>query len=443
MPKFTYEDTQTGKTLTLDRETEPSESELNQLFAVQQPAAQQPAARPVEQPMAKPAMVPDSAMQFLPQAAPASQRVPAAELELMSGGFPAAPKAPVPQRPTQTDAIRKAVELSGGGAFGMPTVSQIAQIYFNMQNEYDHAIKPVDKSERDKAFEIAHNRFTFENKRLPNPVEIDVLYKKAATVGTKDLAESGIVMNQKGEYGGHAFSDGSGNVFVRQPDGVLRPLRSGDIPTTAGVFNKTIMPQNDFIKLNREILDDESALRGLKKYSDIMGGIPQGIERAALDFTTNMKTLMSDPLNANEISLQIAKGNLQGLVGRLRTTVAGPGATTEGDVQRIISYLGGNVNALQNPQVVKNAIADIFGERLIRYRDNINTYNYAVDSFWGRKGSSGEVFYKPKTEIEVDRENKLIDGKIGVFGVPKTVQDIRDQLNALKSEEAAESSKKK
>lgn len=443
MPKFTYEDTQTGKTLTLDRETEPSESELNQLFAVQQPAAQQPATKPAEQPIARSATVPDSAMQFLAQAAPASQRVPAAELELMSGGFPAAPKAPVPQRPTQTDAIRKAVELSGGGAFGMPTVNQIAQIYFNMQNEYDRAIKPVDKSERDKAFEIAHNRFTFENKRIPNPIELDVLYKKASTVGTKDLAESGIVMNQKGEYGGHAFSDGSGNVFVRQPDGVLRPLRTGDIPTTAGVFNKTIMPQNDFIKLNREILDDESALRGLKKYSDVMGSIPKGIERMALDLSTSVKTVMGDPLNAKEIKLQIAKGNLQGLVGRLRTTVAGPGATTEGDVQRIISYLGGDVDGLQKPEVVKQAIADIFGERLIRYRDNINTYNYAVDSFWGRKGSAGEVFYKPKKEMEIDMENKLIDGKIGVFGVPKTVQDIRDQLNALKAEEAAESSKKK
>ena len=45
--------------------------------------------------------------------------------------------------------------------------------------------------------------------------------------------------------------------------------------------------------------------------------------------------------------------------------------------------------------------------------------------------------------MEIDMENKLIDGKIGVFGVPKTVQDIRDQLNALKAEEAAESSKKK
>lgn len=429
MPKFTYEDTQSGKTLTLDRETEPSESELNQLFSSQQPAA-------------KPASVPDSAMQFLGNAQ-AQAPVPAASLEVMSGGFPAAPKAPLPPRPTQTDAIRKAVELSMGGAFGVPTVSQITQIYFNMQNEYDHAIKPVDKSERDKAFEIAHNRFTFENKRVPNPVEIDVLYKKASTVGTKDLAESGIVMNANGEYGGHAFSDGSGNVFVRQPDGVLRPLRTGDIPTTAGVFNKTIMPQNDFIKLNREIIDDESALRALKNYSDIMGGIPKGIERMALDLSTSIKNAMGDPLNAQEIKLQISKGNLQGLVGRLRTTVAGPGATTEGDVQRIISYLGGDVNALQRPEVVKQAIADIFGERLIRYRDNINTYNYAVDSFWGRKGSAGEVFYKPKKEMEIDMENKLIDGKIGVFGVPKTVQDIRDQLNALKAEEAVESSGKK
>jgi hypothetical protein len=437
MPKFTYEDTQTGKTLTLDRETEPSESELTQLFS-----SQQPAAKPAEQSVAQPAAMPDSAMQFLGK--PQGQApVPVASLEVMSGGFPAAPKAALPPRPTQTDAIRKAVELSMGGALGLPTVSQITQIYFNMQNEYERAIKPVDKSERDKAFEIAHNRFTFENKRLPNPVEIDELYKKAATAGTREFSDGGIMIDEKGEFAGHAFTDGSGNVMVRQQDGLLRKMRPGDIPTTAGALNKGIMLMPDFLKLNREILDDESALRGLKKYSDIMGGIPQGIERAALDFTTSVKTLMSDPLNAKEISLQIAKGNLQGLVGRLRTTVAGPGATTEGDVQRIVSYLGGNVNALQNPQVVKNAIADIFGEKLIRYRDNLTTYNYAVDSYWGRKGSNGAVFYKPKKEIEIDLDNKLIDGKIGVFGVPKTVQDIRDQLNALKAEEAAESSRKK
>lgn len=429
MPKFTYEDTQSGKTLTLDRETEPSESELNQLFSSQQPSA-------------KPASVPDSAMQFLGKLE-AQAQVPAASLEVMSGGFPAAAKTPVPQRPSQTDAIRKAVQLSGGGAFGMPTVSQIAQIYFNMQNEYERAIKPVDKSERDKAFEIGHNRFTFENRRLPNPVEIDDLYKKAATAGTREFSDGGFMIDEKGEFAGHAFTDGSGNVMVRQQDGVLRKMRPGDIPTTAGALNKGIMLMPDFLKIRNEISDDESALRALKKYSDIMGSIPQGIERLGTDLSTKFSTLFKNPLTKEQVKLELAKGNLQGLVGRLRTTVAGPGATTEGDVKRIVAYLGGDVDALQKPEVVKNAIANIFAERLIRYRDNLTTYNYAVDSYWGRKGSAGEVFYKPKKEIEIDLENKLIDGSVGVFGVPKTVQDIRDQLNALKAEEAAESAKKK
>ena len=398
MPKFTYEDTQTGKTLTLDRETEPSESELNQLFSIQQPDAQQLAARPTEQPISRPTAVPDSAMQFLPQAAPASQRVPAAELELMSGGFPTAPQAPLPKRPTQTDAIRKAVELSMGGAFGAPTVSQISQIYFNMQNEYERAIKPVDKSERDKAFEIAYNRFIFENKRPPNPIELENLYRKAATFGTREFSDGGMMRDKNGEFAGHAFTDGFGNVMLRQTDGVLRKMRPGDIPTTAGAFGKEIMQMNDFLKLNNEISDDEFALRGLKKYSDIMGSIPQGIERLGMDISTKFATLFSDPLTKQQVQLEIAKGNLQGLVGRFRTTVGGPGTTTEGDVKRVIAYLGGNVDALQNPQVVKEAIADIFGQKLNRYRDNLNTYNYAVDAYWGRKGSTGEPFYKPKKE---------------------------------------------
>lgn len=442
MPKFTYEDTQTGKTLTLDRETEPSESELNQLFAVQQPAAQQPAARPAEQPIAKPATVPDSAMQFLgnPQAQAA---VPAASLEVMSGGFPVAPKAALPPRPTQNDAIRKAVELSMGGALGLPTVSQITQLYFNMQNEYERAIKPVDKSERDKAFEILYNQYVFETKTLPDATKLASLYKQAATIGTREFSDGGFMMDKNGDYVGHAFTDGSGNVMVRQQDGVLRKMRPGDIPTTAGTFNKALMPMNEFLKINREILDDESALRGLKKYSDIIGSIPQGIERLGIDLATKFATLFKNPLTKEQVKLEIAKGNLQGLVGRLRTTVAGPGATTEGDVKRIVAYLAGDVDALQNPEVVKNAIADIFGERLIRYRDNINTYNYAVDSYWGRKGSAGEPFYKPKKEIEIDLDNKLIDGKIGVFGLKETVQEIRDELKALRAEDAAESAKNK
>ena len=45
--------------------------------------------------------------------------------------------------------------------------------------------------------------------------------------------------------------------------------------------------------------------------------------------------------------------------------------------------------------------------------------------------------------MEIDLDNKLIDGKLSAFGVPQTIKEIRDELNALKAEEAAESAKKK
>ena len=431
MPKFTYEDTQTGKTLTLDRETEPSESELNQIFAVQQPAAQQPAARPAEQPIARSATVPDSAMQFLAQAAPASQRVPAAELELMSGGFPAAPKAPVPKRPTQTDAIRKAVELSGGGAFGMPTVSQIAQIYFNMQGEYDRAIKPVDKSERDKAFEILHNQYVFETKTLPDATKLASLYKQAATIGTKEYSDGGLMMDQGGNWAGVYFTNNTtGDVMVRPPDGPLRPMKPGEVPATPGSFTPHIQ-FSDFKKLKTELQDDEESLRRMQKYASLIGSIPSGFNKLAEDFQFAYNTLMSDPVTSEQINIQLAKGQLQGLVSGLRTTVGGGGTMTEGDVSRIIDYLGGRVNSLQNPEVVKRAIANMYSEKATRYNDNLNTYNFSVVTKYGRPGSPGAVYFKEKTPMDLDKS--LLEGSLGLYGVPSSLEDKEKRAAELRA----------
>lgn len=431
MPKFTYEDTQSGKTLTLDRETEPSESELNQLFAVQQPAAQQPVAKLAEQPITKPATVPDSAMQFLPQAAPAFQRVPAAELEVISGGFPAAPQAPLPKRPTQTDAIRKAVELSMGGAFGVPTVSQISQIYFNMQSDYDRAIKPVDKSERDKAFEIGMNRFMFENKRKPDPKETELLYKQAATVGTKEYSDGGLMMDQGGNWAGVYFTNNTtGDVMVRPPDGPLRPMKPGEVPATPGSFTPHIQ-FSDFKKLKTELQDDEESLRRMQKYASLIGSIPSGFNKLAEDFKFAYNTLMGDPATSEQINIQLAKGQLQGLVSGLRTTVGGGGTMTEGDVSRIIDYLGGRVNSLQNPEVVKRAIANMYSEKAIRYNDNINTYNFSVVTKYGRPGSPGAVYFKEKTPMDLDKS--FLEGSLGLYGVPSSLEDKEKRAAELRA----------
>jgi hypothetical protein len=426
MPKFTYEDTQTGKTLTLDRETEPSESELTQLFS-----SQQPAAKPAEQSVAQSAAMPDSAMQFLGN--PQGQApVPVASLEVMSGGFPAAPKAALPPRPTQTDAIRKAVELSMGGAFGVPTVSQITQIYFNLQNEYDRAIKPVDKSERDKAFEILHNQYVFEKKTLPDATTLASLYKQAATIGTRQFSEGGFMMNSNGEFVGHSFLDSnSGDVMVRQPDGVLRKIRPGDIPTTSGSFAKTIMPLKDFQIVFKDVRNDEASLRSLSSYVKKVGDLPSGIARFANDLSARYNVLMSDPTTASQIKTEAARGEFEGLVGKMRTVVSGPGTQTEQDIKRIIARLGGKVDAFQDPKVVKEVIADVYGETYLRYQDNLNTYHYALDSYWGRKGSAGESFFKKITPMEFD--NSLIGGAIGVFGVPKSLQEKKDNAAAIRA----------
>ena len=434
MPKFTYTDRSSGKTLTLEREIKPSEEELDALFSAQQPSVNQPsqiAANPVEQPMAKSSAVPDAAMQFLGKPT-AQSPVPPAELEVMSGGFPSSPKAQLPPRPTQNDAIRKAVELSMGGAFGIPTVGQISQIYFNMQNEYDHAVKPIDKSERDKAFEIGMNNFIFKNKRKPNPEETEILYNRAATAGTRQYSEGGLMMDQQGDFAGHWFLDGvTGNIKVRQTDGTMRDSKPGDIPTTASSFAKTIMPLKDFQGVFKQVRDDEASLRSLSSYVKKVGDLPSGIARLANDLSARYNVLMGDPTTASQIKAEAARGEFQGLVGRMRTVISGPGTQTEGDVKRIIERLGGKLDAFQDPNVVKAVIADVYGETYLRYQDNLNTYHYALDSYWGRKGSSGEPFFKKITPMEFDKS--LIDGAIGVYGVPESVQEMKDKRAALRA----------
>lgn len=434
MPKFTYEDTQSGKTITLDRETEPSESELNQLFSIQQPAA-----KPVEQPAIKPAGVPDSAMQFLGN--PQTQApVPAASLEVMSGGFPAAPKAPLPPRPTQGDAIRRSMELTGNGAFGFPTVNQITQVYFNMQSEYDRAIKPVDKSEREKAHDMLTKAWIFEhNGQIPNESQNVELLRQAATIGTHPYANGFYVGNKNGRFMGMGFQDlNTGKMMVR-PIGTNQPLREmleDEIPTTPSAARPHItFPE--FKKLNETIAEDEFSLRGLKTYFNRVDSIPKGIDLFASDLKYAYDSLTGKNASDPQINAQLARGDLTGLATGLRKTVGGGGTLTEGDVGRILEYLGGNISAWNNPERIKRAVANIYQEKYMRYNDNINMYNFAVDSQYGLPGTDGRVFFKPKNSLKFDE--KLLGGADAIYGIEESVKDIQDKLLSLEAEQAKRS----
>jgi len=103
---------------------------------------------------------------------------------------------------------------------------------------------------------------------------------------------------------------------------------------------------------------------------------------------------------------------------------------TEQDVIRVLQRLGGDVDAFQNPEVVRRAIADVYSERYRRYQDNLNFYNMAVDNYYGRPNSQGAVFHKPIKPIEVDPI--MQEGAIGFFGAPESLDEKKRRLEELK-----------
>lgn len=425
MPTFTYKDDQTGQTLTLNRDTEPSDAELEQLFSAQQARAQS-AALPAQTASQTP---PSSILQFAPNVAPVPTVRPSPiELEIMG----TAEKKPLPPRPTVRDAIRKAIELSAGGAFGSPTTAQINQLYLTMQHDYERATKPVDKSERDKAYEIFTAEFVYDNKRAPNATEARKLYQRAATVGTRPLSEGFMVRDKNGGFAGFTFIDSvDGAVKVRKPNGELVDMTEDYIPATATSFQKDVMPIDKFMKLRGEVTDDEISLNRMTTYLKNVKDLPVGIGRIANEIAGRFKNLMGDKATKEQITQQVAKGELQGLIGATRLSTVGGGVMTEQDVMRVIQRLGGDVDAFQNPEVVKRAIADVYAERYRRYQDNVNFYNMAVDTYYGRPNSQGAVFHKPIKPIEV---NPLIqEGAMSVFGPYQSLEAKKAELAEMEA----------
>ena len=152
MRQFTYEDTRTGRILTFVRENEPSVGELEQLFGKEQPVSESRAPTatiPAERPIGRPIAMTDPAIKFFEKAnAEADQKkVSTTDSDLRSGGFSSAPHPTGRTRPTIPDATRKAVELSMGGMLGVPTMSEVTQIYFRMLEEYDKSVNSVNESQ--------------------------------------------------------------------------------------------------------------------------------------------------------------------------------------------------------------------------------------------------------------------------------------------------------
>ena len=238
----------------------------------------------------------------------------------------------------------------------------------------------------------------------------------------------------QGNYIGEGTLDShEGKRYIEKPDGTKEPIPEKAIPVTESMSGKGIPEFNAFKKIREELKSDEISMRNYARYLGNIEKAEVGVSRIADDFSSYMKTLLSSKsktynLTESELAKRLAEGQIQGLLGAARIETVGGGVMTEQDALRVIKNLGGDVTLLQNPEVVKEQISRLFGEKYGRYQDNLETYNNAVNQLYSGRG------YKRKDAIEVDMRlfSPTILSELGI-GAETPVVD-QDALNAALAE---------
>ena len=209
--------------------------------------------------------------------------------------------------------------------------------------------------------------------------------------------------NESGSFIGYGVINKNTGQLMLSPvgGGPLTEMPEGSIPSTLAKASGSPVSFETFSGVRRGLMDKKRTIARMEKYLETQGKTEKGFDRMANAFTGAIKTLMGKGLSEAEIQQQIAAGELQGIVGLVRESVGGPGVMTEGDVARILDYLGGSVSALQDPEVVKRAIAGAMMNTYREYIDALPDYDYLLKTQFGSK-------YDPMEAPELSTEMKAI-----------------------------------
>lgn len=151
-------------------------------------------------------------------------------------------------------------------------------------------------------------------------------------------------------------------------------------PTTGGELAKGVLDATAFYKLQDKVFDEKQSVEKLETYLADQkkrtndGTI--GFKLLADDFVGQFKTAMGKlNLTESELAKQMLDGQFQSLLGGFRIETVGPGVMTEYDAQRIISALGGEPGALQNPLRVAKILRNVLSRKVQRVNHEIDKYN--------------------------------------------------------------------
>lgn len=207
------------------------------------------------------------------------------------------------------------------------------------------------------------------------------LYKRMAMGGPAPNLQQGTAFAlPDGKIVQGVFDPRSG--FMYQTPTGLQPVPAEarpTVPSVAGPLN-----QKDYIAKRDELRLTSGALNKLDNYFKTVQNTDVGFARMADKVAANAKTLFGAGLDPDELALQVADGQLQGLLGLFRETVVGPGVMTEQDAKRVLSALGGDLTALQNKQKVEELLRNLYQSK----RDQAQFLQYELsrsDPYYGQQ----------------------------------------------------------
>ena len=207
----------------------------------------------------------------------------------------------------------------------------------------------------------------------------------------------------------------------------------GDIlPTTAGNFGpgkSRYTSRAQFAKDVTAISDIDISLTNLEKYFGGVQDTNTGLKRLGDQITAAIKTLSGNKDYTNkEVLLGISNSRLQREIGSNRLAIVGGGVMTEKDAWRVVQGLGGDINALQNPEVLRQALRDMY-EVNLRKRDNlIPLYNIGIEDLgyerdYRRKRKTGKF----NEQTQRYTYNHILDN---IFGEEyQEIEDITDEFD--------------
>ena len=183
------------------------------------------------------------------------------------------------------------------------------------------------------------------------------------------------------EYLGEAIFDRNTGMFMlSKPNGEIVPMPADAEPSVKSTFSKDIMDARGMRKLFADVDEHEISLRKLQNYLTSQEGRQFGYKGIADKFVADIKSFLAsdDPdlqLTPEQLSQKLSVSQLQGLLGASRLDVVGGGVMTEQDALRVLSALGGDINAMQNPEVVAARIKEIYETRYQRYQTDLDFLN--------------------------------------------------------------------